>query len=205
MNNILKYIRGLQKHMALNLKNTTFSYYYKDCFCPRNLEASFIRLFCSLHRNSTRPIIFLCIGTDRIMGDSLGPLTGTKLQTIMPSASLYGTLERPIHGANLPATLELIKENFCDPFIIVVDACLGRPERIGFINIQKGSLKPGSAYKKSLISIGDFHITGVVNVAGDFIYMALQNTRLYLIDRMADLIARSLCTAYFHYRRSQPK
>jgi putative sporulation protein YyaC len=69
-----------------------------------------------------------------------------------------------------------------DPFIIAVDACLGNAERVGFINIKPGGLLPGSALQKSLPYVGDFHISGVVNVAGCFDHLVLQNTRLFLVD-----------------------
>ena len=42
---------------------------------------------------SKRHIIFLCIGSDRATGDSLGPLIGYKLQNInCPYFHIYGSL-----------------------------------------------------------------------------------------------------------------
>ena len=88
--------------------------------------------------------------------------------------------------------LQLKYEN---PLIIAVDAFLGSYERVGFINIKKGSLKPGTALKKTLPEVGDFHVSGVVNVGGFLEHMVLQNTRLYLVYQMADIIARGLFMA----------
>ena len=43
-------------------------------------------------------ILFLCIGTDRSTGDSLGPLIGYKLKEKgMRNARVLGTLEEPVH------------------------------------------------------------------------------------------------------------
>lgn len=40
-----------------------------------------------------RPIIFLCIGTDRATGDSLGPIIGYKLKNIeRKNIYIYGSL-----------------------------------------------------------------------------------------------------------------
>ena len=52
---------------------------------------------------SNREIIFICIGTDRCTGDSLGPLIGYKSKKFFKSLSkhsifIYGTLESPIHS-----------------------------------------------------------------------------------------------------------
>ena len=49
-----------------------------------------------------RPIIFLCIGTDRATGDSLGPLIGYKLKNLsQKNIYIYGSLEYPVHSINL--------------------------------------------------------------------------------------------------------
>ena len=42
---------------------------------------------------SNRPIIFLCIGTDRSTGDSLGPIVGHKLRNLkITNIFIYGSL-----------------------------------------------------------------------------------------------------------------
>ena len=57
-----------------------------------------------LHQN--RPIIFVCIGTDRSTGDSLGPLVGYKLKYLSKNnIYIYGTLENPIHAKNMVDSL----------------------------------------------------------------------------------------------------
>ncbi|MCX7779398.1 MAG: spore protease YyaC [Negativicutes bacterium] len=139
-----------------------------------------------------REIIILCIGTDRSTGDSLGPLTGTKLQTLVAYPHILGTLDDPVHATNLPATLDRIRENYHNPFIVAVDACLGRMENIGYVSIGRGSLKPGAAVNKDLPPVGDIYITGIVNVGGFMEHLVLQSTRLNLVMRMAETIAQGL-------------
>ena len=47
-------------------------------------------------------VIFLCIGTDRSTGDSLGPLGGHKLRKCrLKKAAVIGTLDKPVHAMNL--------------------------------------------------------------------------------------------------------
>jgi putative sporulation protein YyaC len=48
---------------------------------------------------------------------------------------------------------------------------------------------------KELPEVGELHITGIVNVAGFMEYFVLQNTRLGLVMKMADVIAASLVKA----------
>jgi len=142
---------------------------------------------------SKRPIIFLCIGTDRSTGDSLGPLIGHKLQNILSDEFvLYGTLENPVHAKNLCSVIEEINLKYNDPYIIAIDACLGSFQNIGNIVIEEKPLSPGSAMNKDPPSVGNLSITGIVNMSGTLEFMVLQNTRLYTVMHLADVISRGI-------------
>ncbi|MEW8969780.1 spore protease YyaC [Mesobacillus sp. LC4] len=142
---------------------------------------------------STRPIVFVCIGTDRSTGDSLGPLIGTLLEEkeIAPY-HVYGTLDDPIHAVNMDAKLAEIKEKHFNPFIIGIDACLGRLKSVGSIQVGNGPVKPGAGVNKELPEVGNMHITGIVNVSGFMEFFVLQNTRLNLVLKMAKTIANGI-------------
>lgn len=140
-------------------------------------------------------LVFLCIGTDRSTGDSLGPLIGYKLTKSVvryENVHIFGTLDDPIHAKNLKEKVNLIYSSFVSPFIIAIDACLGKMERIGHIRIGNGPLKPGAGVNKDLPPIGDLHITGIVNLGGYMEYILLQNTRLSLVMKMAETIAEGI-------------
>ncbi|MBU5592399.1 spore protease YyaC [Clostridium sp. MSJ-4] len=140
-----------------------------------------------------KPIIFLCIGTDRSTGDSLGPLIGHKLKFLMRNnISIYGNLEHPIHAKNLEETINEINESFPNSFIIAIDACLGNLQNVGKIFINKSPLYPGAAMNKKLPPVGDISITGVVNISGALEFMVLQNTRLYTVMQLADIISKGI-------------
>jgi putative sporulation protein YyaC len=137
-------------------------------------------------------VIIVCIGTDRATGDCLGPLIGYKVKDMKYSnVHVFGTLDEPVHAKNLCEYIELFNK-FDNPFIIAIDACLGRLERIGFVNIKEGPLSPGSGVNKNLPAIGHINITGIVNVGGFMEIMILQNTRLSVVMNMATLIANGL-------------
>lgn len=140
-----------------------------------------------------RPIILLCIGTDRSTGDSLGPLVGDKLNfLIRDHIFIYGNLESPIHAKNLCETINKIKSIYKNPYIIAVDACLGSLQSVGGIIIENKPIMPGAAMNKDLPPVGDLSITGVVNIAGSLEFMVLQNTRLYVVMHLADIISRGI-------------
>lgn len=140
-----------------------------------------------------RPKILLCIGTDRSTGDCLGPLIGSKINNgEQDFFTIYGTLDQPVHASNLQETLKEIYEVYNDPFIIAIDACLGKIENVGCVNLGYGSLQPGAGVNKSLPPVGEIHITGIVNVGGFMEYLVLQNTRLNLVMRIADVITGGL-------------
>ncbi len=140
-----------------------------------------------------KDIVIVCIGTDRSTGDSLGPLVGSKLQeNKLTSLHVYGTLEDPVHAVNLEEKTTKIFQKHNDPFIIAIDACLGKSTSVGIISIADGPVKPGAAVNKKLAPIGNIHITGIVNVGGFMEYMVLQNTRLHFVMNMAEKIANSI-------------
>src|SRR5690625_784199 len=135
-------------------------------------------------------LVVLCIGTDRSTGDALGPLTGTFLsQMNLTSIQVYGTLHEPVHAINLQQTIDKINRKYNNPFIIAVDASLGKSSSIGCFITGNGSLQPGAALKKDLPAVGDAYVTGVVNIGGFMDYVVLQSTRLSIVHDMAYKLA----------------
>lgn len=133
-------------------------------------------------------VVFLCIGTDRSTGDSLGPLVGTYLQGI-GYKNVYGTLEEPVHALNLYQTAELLP---ADKPVIAIDACLGKFANVNKVNVVNGGIKPGAGVDKDLSEHGDYSIYGVVNLSGYMPYQVLQATRLSVVMRMAKNITSAL-------------
>lgn len=133
-----------------------------------------------------RPLLVLCIGTDRATGDAFGPLVGSMLaEGGAFGFSLLGTLEEPVHATNLSATLSRIRRSQSHPFILAVDACLGRPTSVGTIQVGRGPIEPGAGVQKGLGSVGDAFVLGVVNTAGFWGDALLQQTRLSFVMRLA--------------------
>lgn len=151
-----------------------------------------------------RPVVILCIGTDRSTGDSLGPLVGTSLiNRHLPRLHVVGTLDKPVHATNLAEHIQLIQSSFFNPFIVAIDASLGKLSSVGSITLCCGPLKPGAGVNKDLPEVGEVHLTGIVNVGGFMEYMVLQNTRLSLVWKMAERISAILAEAYL--KSSNPR
>ncbi|MGG6433061.1 spore protease YyaC [Anoxybacillus sp. D401a] len=176
-------------------------FFYDEPNAASQLASSILYL---LPTSTHTPVVIICIGTDRSTGDSLGPLVGTMLEQ---KGSLpfyvYGTLKDPIHAVNLEEKLKDIQQQHKQAFMIAVDACLGRVKNIGMVSIEKGPLKPGAAVNKNLPSVGDAHITGIVNVSGFMEFFVLQNTRLHLVMNMAETIATGIYEAGMQLKKQQ--
>lgn len=142
---------------------------------------------------ASRPIIILCIGTDRSTGDCLGPLVGEKLKFLeRNNIFVYGNLQNPVHSKNLVETISQIKSKHKSAYILAIDACLGSVQNIGKIVIQNKPLSPGAAMNKDLPQVGDISITGIVNISGGLEFMVLQNTRLFTVMQLADMISQGI-------------
>jgi putative sporulation protein YyaC len=185
------------KPSFLDRRTNTGRILHDDFQAVENLSMELLKF---LPRQSGRPIVFVCIGTDRSTGDSLGPLVGSFLEEKdLSSFHVYGTLDEPIHAINLDERLREITIKHDNPYIIGIDACLGRMKNVGVIQVADGPVKPGAGVNKELPAVGDIHITGIVNVSGFMEFFVLQNTRLNLVMKMAKTIANGIYQAsIFH-------
>lgn len=144
-----------------------------------------------------REIVIVCIGSDRATGDSLGPLIGYKLllrkhYLNKNGLHIYGTLENPVHAKNLETTIHSIKLYHPGALVIAIDASLGIANHVGYITLGEGSLSPGIGVDKTLPSVGDIFITGIVNLSGFGSQMLLQTTHLHLVMQLADFISMGI-------------
>ncbi len=148
-----------------------------------------------LARPVNTSVVLMCVGTDRSTGDALGPLVGSEVTERTDRVQVFGTLDNPVHAVNLEETIQLVARTVLRPHIIAVDACLGQSASVGQITLGHGALQPGAGVHKRLPSVGDLHITGVVNVGGCMEYFVLQNTRLSMVFKMANVIANAVAGA----------
>lgn len=139
--------------------------------------------------------LIVCIGTDKCIGDCLGPLVGTFLQNKNFPYPIIGTLDSPAHAINLDSVVKKIYSNYKDHFVIAIDACIGYDDCIGDIQVKMGPVHPGKGVGKTLPRIGDISIVGVVDTVNNPDIFSIRNIRLNFIMKMADIISKSLLYA----------
>lgn len=135
-------------------------------------------------------VVFVCIGTDRNVGDSLAPIVGTRLKN-NPHYTIYGTIDAPVHALNVDYISEHLKINHPNALVIAIDAGLGKRENVGLIRIEHKPIFPGRGVGKKLPPIGDISIIGIVGRADlPNPYETLSQARLCDILVMSDTITR---------------
>ena len=172
-------------------------YYYdtNKVFEAEKLAARLYRMLREeLEKSGKRRVLFLCIGTDRSTGDSLGPLIGYQLgKSGLKHMQVLGTLSRPVHAMNLEETMYAVRCSCRDCLIVAVDASVGMSSHVGCITLGRGALKPGLGVSKELQAVGDLFITGIVGGWGSGDPLMLQSVRLHTVMRLAECICESVC------------
>lgn len=138
-----------------------------------------------------KQVIVLCIGSDKSTGDCLGPYIGTLLKNL-GYKNIIGDLNNTVNATNITEVKETIYKLYKNPYIIAIDASLGKAESVGYIYVEGKPLKPGAGVNKELPEIGDLGIAGIVNTGGYMEYYVLQNTSFARVYAMANVIVEGL-------------
>lgn len=163
-----------------------------------NFITDFTNSVCNL-KGEFSNYVFLCIGTDRMTGDSFGPLVGYKLKALLEgdyrNVSIVGTLAEPVSCINAYSKVKKIYEKYPRPCIIAIDAALSRQEDVGNLIVSNKKIKLGNGLDKKCYTIGDVSIKGVV--APNYSepkcnFRVLQNTSLNLVMDLADVTANGI-------------
>lgn len=144
----------------------------------------------------TNAPVVVCIGSDLSVGDSLGPVTGTKLREKLKDYGVYvyGTLAKPITAHEVKYTNQFIRNTHPDSAVIAIDAAVGTAGDIGLIKVAKRGLRPGSGANKRLAKVGDVSVMGIVAEKSIFNYSLFSSTRLNIVYKMAEIIADGVAT-----------
>lgn len=147
---------------------------------------------CALAYLGKRPIV-LCIGSDRVTGDCLGPIVGQILVEKNADVIVYGTLISPVTALNLKDAIAQIKSAHQDKKILAIDSSVGRLCDVGKIRVAFGSIAPGSADGKKLPKVGDVSVTATVTDPRKTPLSAVRLGTVYtLANQIADRILRFL-------------
>ena len=149
--------------------------------------------------------VILCIGSDLSVGDSLGPVTGTKLKQSLAALNcyVYGTLSKPITAHEVKYMNEFLRLTHPNSPIIAMDAAVGSAGDIGLIKIARRGLKPGSGANKKLQKVGDVSIMGIIAEQSVFNYSLFSATRLNIIYKMAEIISEGVTSFVLDYIQNE--
>ena len=143
-------------------------------------------------------LIFLCIGTDKIIGDSFGPLVGYKLKNLFygeNNIKVIGDLENTVNAKNVIKIMDSIKNTHETYFLIAIDAAISNKIEIGRIVVSNSKMNVGGNFNKE-IYVGDVSIKGIVSrnlINPSCNFRLLQNVPLNTIMNMADCVAQGIC------------
>ncbi len=137
--------------------------------------------------------VVLCVGCDRVTGDSLAPIVGELLtRKYNLPAYVYGNMDYNVTAQNLHDTIGKVKSWHPHSPVIVVDAILGEADEIGLIKAYEGGCFPAGAYNKFTSKIGNYCVLGVVESKGVSRLTFLASVRLKIVTRLAQKIAKSV-------------
>ena len=134
-------------------------------------------------------LVFLCIGTTKIIGDSIGPKVGDKLKNQGVNAYVYGNSQRQVPAINVDDYAKMIKARHKDDIVIVIDSALGKLKDIGAIKVTQNGIKPGGAFDKNKERIGDIGILAVVGDADGNRMQELKDRDENFISHLVDKVA----------------
>lgn len=116
-------------------------------------------------------IVILCIGTDKLIGDAVGPMVGEKLQKESKIANsintkkeiiVLGNMEQTLNYKNAQMKVKQIYKKCKMPFIITVDTALSKEKWSKKIYITKGKIQIGNSLGKSMLFESHINIKCVV-------------------------------------------
>ena len=133
-------------------------------------------------------LVFLCIGTTKIIGDSVGPKVGDKLKEQGVDAYVYGDTHRQVTAINVDDYAKMIKGRHKKDIVIVIDAALGKSKDIGSIKVTRNGIKPGGAFDKNKQRVGDIGILAVVGDADGNRMQELKDSDESFISHLVDKV-----------------
>ena len=148
--------------------------------------------------NKINEIVFVCIGTTKIIGDSFGPIVGTYLKENLDKnekIQVIGDIKEALTYDKIEKNIKQIEGKNRNKLIIVLDSALSNSEDIGKIFIQNRGLKYGESLKKNNSTIGNISIKAVVgedkknNIKN---FNNLRNVSIEQINNMTNIVSKGI-------------
>lgn len=141
-------------------------------------------------------IVVMCIGTENVTSDSLGPRVGSLLnENLATPLFVYGMQGANIDAKNLKTALDVIKRLHPDAPLLVVDAAVGEQWQVGKVQLTKGDIAPGAATNKQLDRVGDISIVGIVGNKNMIDFYDNSVEKNILVESLSQFIATVIVMA----------
>ena len=147
------------------------------------------KLKSKITQNKGNNIVFCCIGTDRVIGDCIGPITGSLLKGV----------DKNLTFSNMSQKMREIKLKYKNPYVVAIDAALSAESEIGNIYIADDGIIIGRGLNKSKKKIGDIGIKVVVGKDyndNELNFRCLQNISLSKIMDLSKKISDGIIKTF---------
>ena len=142
--------------------------------------------------------IFLCVGSDKWVCDSLAPIVAETLKhEFNIDTFVYGGLDYNINANNLMEAVNYIETVHPSSTIILIDATFGK--EAGTVVLKEGCF-PGMGKYVPIKKIGTISILGTVGISKK---IDLNSTRLKVVLELARFISTGCFLAMREYRQSK--
>ena len=143
-------------------------------------------------------IVILCVGSNKIAGDSIGPIVGKKLGRLLNQKDnivILGNLKTTLNFKNAKKVWQNIITTYQNPFIITVDSALGKKEFVNSIITNAGDIQIGSALGRSACYPSHINIKGIVGEYKEDVQEninTLKNVNKKIVNRLSNEITYEL-------------
>lgn len=145
---------------------------------------------CLIENLGTKKVVFLCLGTDKIVGDCLAPIVAEKLRKNDLPCYIYGGLCAPITAKNCEFAFEFVRSVHSDSKVVLIDSMATREQaRLGEIVVSQ-------EYFGAINSLNikpDLCIYGVTSLLKNKL---LDCARMYLVEQISDSITEAILDFY---------
>lgn len=150
-------------------------------------------------------IIILCIGTNKLVGDCIGPMVGEKLNSKLKKQKcnkniiIYGNMKHTLNFKNARQVIEKIYMFYKKPFIITIDSALGTEKMIKQIVVDKGKIKIGNSLGRSICYNSNINIKGVVGENKNTLKENIQTLKIVkpeLVIELSNVVANGICKSF---------
>lgn len=137
---------------------------YSNNLVYANLNLELNKILHKVNTKGYSNLVFVCIGSSKMIGDSVGPIIGEILNNKLKSTNIkvFGNLKNNVNSKNIYRTFKKIEKVYSKPYIISIDSALSNSIKPGNVFILKKGLIPGKALKKKSIEIGNVSIRAIV-------------------------------------------